>query len=147
MSKDLFTQMREVEIFTNRFLPSKKYITKSSKQFAKKLIDSGDYNLQEKYAEVRRLKEAIDVIESEFKKALPDESFEYYGLKATYRNGGSSLNYAEDEKYLELQSQLKHRESLLKVASESNIDFYDEEGVKVPKVSKTERKSSLSITF
>jgi len=39
------------------------------------------------------------------------------------------------------------RESLLKVALTSNIEFYDELGVLVPKVSTTPRASSITIKF
>ena len=147
MSKDLFMMMREEEVATSNFLPSKKEIQKSSKDFALKIIEDGEHNLYEVFAQSVRLKEALTIIESEIKSKLPNEAFESFGLKGVYRSGGDNINYLEDETYLELQSKLKHRESLLKVALESDIDFYDEEGVKVPKVSKTPRKSSLAVSF
>lgn len=147
MSKDLFTQMREVEIFTDRFLPTKNEITISAEKFAKELIESGNLNMQEKYAEVRRLKEVVDVIESEFKKALPDENFEAFGLKATYRNGGSIANYEEDSFYASLKRKLEERKMQLDLALKTDEVFYDGTGEEVPKVSKTERKGSLSISF
>ncbi len=147
MSKELFFLMREAEVATSNFLPTKKEITKSSTAFAKKLIDDGNHNPEELYAQAIRLKEALNVIEGVLKSNLPDENFEAFGLKGTYRSGGDSINYAEDEKYLEIKGQLAHRESLLKTALKSDIDFYDEEGVKVPKVSTTPRKSSLAISF
>lgn len=147
MSKDLFMMMREEEVATSNFLPSKKEIQNSSKEFAKKIIDNGEHNLKEVYAQSIRLKEAINTIEAFLKSNLPDEDFEEFGLKGQYRSGGNTINYKEDEKYLELQNQLKHRESLLKAALGSDIEFYDEEGVKVPKVSTTPRKSSLAISF
>lgn len=147
MSKQLFEQMREVEIFTNRFLPSKTEIVQSAEQLAKDLIDSGNLNIQEKYAEIRRLKEAVDVIESEFKKSLPDENFEAFGLKGTFRNGGAVANYDEDIVYASIKKQLDDRKTLLDAALKTDEPFYDSEGVEVPKVSKTARKSSLSISF
>lgn len=147
MSKQLFEQMREVEIFTNRFLPSKTEIVRSAEKFAKGLIDSGNLNIQEKYAEIRRLKEAVDVIESEFKKSLPDENFEAFGLKGTFRNGGTVANYDEDIVYASIKKQLDDRKTLLDAALKTDEDFYDSEGVEVPKVSKSARKSSLSISF
>lgn len=147
MSKQLFEQMREVEIFTDRFLPSKKEIIQSAEQFAKDLIDSGNFNIQEKYAEIRRLKEAVDVIESEFKKSLPDENFEAFGLKGTFRNGGAVANYEDDPIYASIKKQLDNRKTLLDAALKTDEPFYDVEGIEVPKVSKTERKSSLSISF
>ena len=139
--------MREEEVHTMNFLPSKKELITSSTHFAERIIDSGDFNLQEVYAQALRLKEALNTIEQVFKKSLPDENFEAFGIKGQYRSGGDTVNYTDDEKYLEIKEQLKHRESLLKAALKSDIDFYDEEGVKVPKVSTTPRKSSLAVTF
>ena len=147
MSKDLFLMMREQEITTSNFLPTKRELNKTSEQFAKEMAESGEHNMLEVYAQALRLKESFSTIEKIFKDELPQENFEAFGLKGTFRNGGASLNYSEDEIYLELQQQLKHRESLLKVAADSPIEFYDENGVLVPRVSKTERKSSLAITF
>lgn len=147
MSKDLFMQMREREIITDNFFLTKKEIQKSTTSFIKEIIDSGNYNIQEKYCEVRRLKEAVDVIESELKKALPDENFEAFGFKATYRGGGSVANYNDDPIYASIKKQLDNRKTLLDAALKSDEIFYDSEGIEVPKVSKTERKSSLSVTF
>lgn len=147
MSKDIFMQMREREIITDNFVPTKKEIQKSTTSFIKEIIDSGNYNIQEKYCEVRRLKEAVDVMESELKKALPDENFEAFGVKATYRGGGSVANYNDDPIYASIKKQLDNRKTLLDAALKTDDPFYDSEGIEVPKVSKTERKSSLSVTF
>lgn len=139
--------MREREIATTNFLPTKKELQKTSKEFAEDLINSGEYNLQEVYAQALRLKEAVTNVEATLKEAMPDENFEAFGLKGQYRSGGNTTNYTDDEKYREIKAQLTHRESLLKAALNSDIDFYDEEGIKVPKVSTTPRKSSLAISF
>ena len=147
MSKDLFMLMREEEVATANYLPTKKELTKSSTQFAQNIVDNGEHNIHELFSQVVRIEEAIKNIKDVFKNSLPQENFEAFGLKGQYRSGGAVLNYNEDEHYSELQSQLKHRETLLKVAAESPIEFYDENGVLVPRVSKTERKSSLAISF
>jgi hypothetical protein len=147
MSKDLFMMMREAEISTDKFLPTKKEIQKSSKEFALKIIDEGNHNLQEVFSQALRLKEALSIIESELKLHLPEENFEAFGLKGTYRSGGNTINYSDDPAYAETQSKLKFRESLLKTALNGDEDFYDAEGIKVPQVSTTPRKSSLAISF
>src|SRR5690606_23584844 len=100
MSKDLFLMMREKEIATNNFLPTKKEIAKSSSEFAKSIIESGESNLYEVFAQSLRIKEAITTIEQELKSQLPDESFESFGLKGVFKNGGSKLNLDEDEIYV-----------------------------------------------
>mgnify|MGYP000055276312 CR=1 FL=1 len=147
MSKQLFELMREQELQTNNFLPSKKEIQLTSKKFVADLLDAGEINKVEVYAQALRLKEALSIIEAELKESLGQENFEAFGIKATFRNGGESLNYSDDPIYSELQSQLKAREELLKTALKIDYPFYDSEGIEIPKVSTTNRKSSLSITY
>ena len=147
MSKDLYQLMREQEIATSNFLPTKREIQTTSLNFAKKLIEDGNENIQEKFAQCIRLKEAFTTIESELKKSLPNENFEAFGLKGTYRSGGSIANYDEDIVYASIKKQLEDRKTLLDTALSINEEFYDSEGILIPKVSKTERKSSLAISF
>jgi len=147
MSKDLFLMMREQEVATSNFLPTKKELKTSSEKFAKDIVDSGDYNLEEVYAQALRLKESLTTIESVLKKELAEENFEAFGLKGTFRSGGDTKNYVEDDKYSDLQKQIKHRKELLDLALKSDIEIYDEDGVEVPKVSTTPRKSSLAISY
>ena len=147
MSKQLFELMRDQELQTTNFLPSKKEIQLTSKKFVSDLLDAGEVNKVEVYAQALRLKEALSIIEAELKESLGQENFEAFGIKATYRNGGESLNYSEDPIYADLQKQLKAREELLKTALKIDYPFYDSEGIEIPKVSTTNRKSSLSITY
>lgn len=145
-SKDLFMMMREAEISTNNFLPTKKEIHKSSKAFAEKIVDEGSHNLQEVFAQALRLKEALSIIEGELKSYLPEENFEAFGLKGTYRSGGNTINYAEDPVYSEIKKDLDDRVDLLKLAQKQYL-VLDAGGNEIPKVSTTERKSSLAISF
>lgn len=144
-SKDLFIQMREQEITTSNFLPTKKELQKSSKEFAQKIVDDGEQDIEEVYAQALRLKEALTVIETVLKSNLPQENFESFGLKGTYRSGGDSLNYSEDEVYNTLKQDLDNRVELLKLAQKQEV--LDTYGNEVPKVSTTPRKSSLAISF
>lgn len=145
MSKDLFLMMREEEVATANFLPTKKELQQSSKDFALGLLESGEHNITEIYSQAARLKEAVSTIESVLKSGLPEENFEGYGLKGTYRSGGDTLNYSEDEVYRTLKADLDARVELLKLAQKQ--DVFDAYGNDVPKVSKTQRKSSLAISF
>ena len=145
MSKDLFLMLREEEVATSNFLPTKKELSKSSKSFAEELVNSGDHNLTELYSQAIRLKEALTVVEGVLKSKLPEENFEAFGLKGTYRSGGDSINYNEDEIYQILKSDLEARAELLKLAQKQ--DVFDASGNEVPKVSVTPRKSSLAISF
>lgn len=147
MSKDLFFQMREHEVHTLNTYPSKKEIQHQAFDLAKKIVDAGDEDMYQKLAEAIRIKEAVTVIEQTFRNALPDENFSAYGLKGTFKNGGATLNYKEDEKFNELQKLIDERKSLLDLASKSESEIYDSEGILVPKLSKINRKSSLNISF
>jgi hypothetical protein len=145
MSKDLFMMMREQEVATSNFLPTKKELAKSSKDFAEQLIDSGNYSTEELYAQSLRLKEAVSVIEETLKGKLPQENFEAFGIKGTYRSGGDTINYSQDEVWSVLKKDLDDRTELLKLAQKQ--DIIDAYGNEVPKVSTTPRKSSLAISF
>lgn len=147
MSKDLFLEMREQEVITDNFLPTKKEIVKSSSEFATNIINSGEYNVTEVYAQSLRLKEAINEIEKVLKKALPEEKTEAFGLKITYKNGGDTINFKEDDVIQVLEKQLAQRKELLKTALKSESIIYDSEGVEVPKVSTTPRKGGISVSF
>jgi hypothetical protein len=145
MSKDLFLMMREEEVSTSNFFPTKKELVILSKDFAKAIVDNGEHNIQEVYAQALRLKESISAIESVLKSELPQEKFEAFGLNGTYRSGGNSINYNEDETYKQLKADLDSRTELLKLAQKQ--DVLDTGGNEVPKVSVTPRKSSLAISF
>jgi hypothetical protein len=146
-SKNLLMLMQEQELNTNNFLPSRKELQSHAKQFTTELIDKGEVDKVELFAQAIRLNEVLSVVTEQLKSSLPNENFEAYGLKGTYRNGGSTPNYADDEKWQQLKQVLTDREMLLKVAQKSNETIYDSEGCEVPKVSENIRKSSLSITF
>ena len=139
--------MREQEVMTDNFLPSKKEIQKSFKDFALELIDKGEVNLFEVFAQSIRYKEAFSIIESEIKNKLPQEKFESFGVKGVYKNGGSVFNYNEDDVIQKLNKLIETRKKLLETAYYSDTPIYDEDGVEVPKISKKQRKSSLAITF
>jgi len=147
MSKGLFELMRQQEIETQNFLPNKKEIQFSSKKFITNLLEEGNINKYELLSQAKRMSEALEVINEELLKVLPQENFEEFGLKGTFRNGGETISYKECEIWSDIQKELKEREELLKLALKSDKEIYDEAGVLVPKVSTTPRKSSLSISF
>lgn len=147
MSKDLFLLMRNQEVQTSNFLPNKKEIQFTSKKFIKEILDAGESNPYELIAQAKRMQEAIDVVTSELLAILPQENFESFGLKGTFRNGGDTVNFKDDKTWSDIQKELKEREELIKAALKSDKEIYDENGVQVPKVSTTPRKSSLSISF
>ena len=145
MSKDLFMMMREQEIQTSNFLPTKKEIQLSSQKFITEILDSGEVDKYELLAQAKRLGEALEVINTELLKVLPQENFEAFGIKGTFRSGGDTINFAEDEVYATIKKDLDARTEQLKMAQKQ--DTFDAYGNQVPKVSTTPRKSSLAISF
>jgi hypothetical protein len=146
-NRDLFLMMREQEVQTSNFVPTKKEIILNASNFAKSLIDSGEVDKVELFAQAIRMSEALSVITEQLKQSLPQENFEAFGLKGTYRSGGSTPNYSEDELWSKLKEKLTDREMLLKVAMKSKETIYDSEGCEVPRVSENIRKSSLAISY
>ena len=145
MSKDLFFMMREQEVQTSNFLPTKKEIQLSSQKFISEILDAGEIDKFELLAQAKRMGEALDIINAELLKVLPQENFEAFGLKGTFRSGGDTINYAEDEVYATIKKDLDARTEQLKMAQKQ--DTFDAYGNQVPKVSTTPRKSSLAISF
>ena len=147
MSKDLFQLMREQEVQTQNFLPNKREIQFSAKTFITNVLDAGETDKFELLAQAKRMGEALEVINAELLKVIPQENFEAFGLKGTFRSGGETINYKDCEVWSDINRELKEREELLKIALKSHNEIYDEAGVQVPKVSTTPRKSSLAISF
>jgi hypothetical protein len=147
MSKDLFQLMREQEIQTANFVPNKKEIQFSARTFIKDLLDAGETDKFELLAQAKRMGEALEVINAELLKVLPQENFEAFGLKGTFRSGGETINFKDCEVWSDINRELKEREDLLKLALKSQNEIYDAAGVQVPKVSTTPRKSSIAISF
>ena len=145
MSKDLFMLMREQEIQTSNFLPNKKEIQFSAKTFITNILEAGETDKYELLAQAKRMGEALEIINTELLKVLPQENFEAFGLKGTFRSGGDTINYAEDEIYATIKKDLDARTEQLKLAQKQ--DTFDAYGNQVPKVSTTPRKSSLAISF
>lgn len=145
MSKQLF-ELMQMQTISEAF-PTKREIQSNAQQFVTELIENGEQDKLEMFAQAVRINEALSIVTDSLKKSLSNENFEVYGIKGQYRNGGETLNYSEDHIYAELQEKLKQRAELIKVATKSNDPIYDSEGVEVTKVSTTPRKDSLVITF
>ena len=139
--------MREQEIQTQNFLPNKKEIQFSATKFINDVIDGGEVDKYELLAQAKRMQEALDVITAKILEVVPQENFEAFGLKGTFRNGGETINYKDDFKWSEIKEKLNEREMLLKVALKSNSSIYDDDGVEVTRVSTSPRKDTLAISW
>ena len=137
--------MREQEVQTSNFLPTKKEIQLSSQKFISEILDAGEIDKFELLAQAKRMGEALDIINAELLKVLPQDNFEAFGLKGTFRSGGDTINFIEDEVYATIKKDLDARTEQLKMAQKQ--DTFDAYGNQVPKVSTTPRKNSLAISF
>jgi len=115
-------------------------------------VENGVVNPLDAFASFNKLeklfKEAkvkIDEMARDEAEKYTAKTFTFGNVEFTRKDGAKKLNYSEDLLYSNLQTQLKAREELLKVAQKSTI--YDDEGVEVPKVSISHNKDSLMVKF
>jgi hypothetical protein len=115
-------------------------------------VEAGVVNPLDAFASFNKLeklfKEAkvkIDELARDEAEKYTAKTFTFGNVEFTRKQGAKKLNYSEDLLYSNLQTQLKAREELLKVAQKSTI--YDDEGVEVPKVSISYNKDSLMVKF
>jgi hypothetical protein len=144
-SKHLFELMTQQEIATNNYLPNKKEIELSSKSFAKNLIDSGEIDKLEAFAQAERLTTAISNVRDELKASLPREKQIAYGIEINPVNGRQMIQFSDDPIWQQLNADLKAREELLKLALKQ--DVIDAYGENVPKVSVKYASDSLNIKY
>ena len=145
MSKQLFELMQQQQIA--EAFPTKKQVQSNAQQFANNLIESGEQDNLEMFAQAVRINDAFSMVTDTLKKSLPAEKQTAYGIEFNTTNGRILIQYSEDPIYAEIQKQLKDREELLKVALKTDSPFYDSEGVEVPKVSVKYSTDSLTVKY
>jgi hypothetical protein len=143
-NSDLFLQIREQEAFD--FSASKKAIIEQGQKFVTAVKDSGEVDKFELLSRVVRLKEFVNTLDAELRKEFTEKA-SGYGIELIPVNGRKMVQYADDPVYADLQKQLKDREELLKTALATDCEFYDSEGVQVPKVSVKYSADSLQVKF
>ena len=92
-------------------------------------------------------KTQVDISALEEAEKYGNKSFDYRGVKFTFRNGSKALQYKEDDVVQSLEEKLKERKDLVKLATQSKDVIYDSDGVQVDKVSIKNGKDSLSVKF
>lgn len=147
MSKLQFFNMRAeemVQMYDSTF--SKREAIKTGKDLVLKAIEEGNVDKEQLLANLSRLKWVLESADTELRSRIEIyEKKTVLGLEFNYQSGGNTTNYSDDAVWRDLKAKLTHREDLIKLALKSEFDFYDEEGVKVEKVSLTPRKSSITI--
>jgi hypothetical protein len=144
-SKNLLMLMQEQEVESNNFLLTKKELELFSKSFAKNLIDSGEIDKLEAFAQAERLTTAISNVRDELKASLPREKQIAYGISIEPVNGRQIFQFSDDPIWQQLNADLKAREELLKLALKQ--DVIDAYGNDVPKVSVKYASDSLNVKY
>jgi hypothetical protein len=149
ISSEQFLQLRAEEVavmYDHTF--SKKEALLVGKRMVDNLIEEGDIEPKQVWANICRLKEVLNSADARFREVLYIfEKESINGVEFTPVQGGETLNYKEDPTYLQMLEELKEREELLKIAYKSNNELFDGYGNIVPKVSTSPRKSSITVRF
>ena len=147
MSKDLFFEMRTEEIATmydSTF--TKKEASQTGSSLVKNALENGDVDKMQLFANLARLNEVISSALNECRNSIDVyEKVSVLGVEFNPTNGGNTINYSDDEIWVELKRCLDARTEELKLAQKQ--DVFDAYGNQVPKVSTTPRKSSITIKF
>ena len=147
MSKLQFFEMRAEEIATiydSTF--TKKEAILTGKRMVDNLLESGEIDKMSFGANLIRLNEVIGSAVSTFRDSIIDIDKQLVlGVEFNPVNGGNTINYVDDEIYVELKRCLDSRVEQLKLAQKQ--DTFDAYGNQVPKVSTTPRKSSITVKF
>lgn len=149
MSKDKFLQMRmeEVAVMYDHTFTKKEAIL-TGKRMVDELFESGEIEPIKVWSNICRLKEVVNSADSEFRNRI--EIFEktnQNGVEFSAVQGGETINYKDDEIYMDIFTELKEREELLKIAYKAKNEIYDQNGVIVTRCSSTPRKSSITCKF
>lgn len=118
-------------------------------EFALKKINEGKEDLFAILSKIIRMKEALDSAEKELLQGIniSGKSHEAYGISYSERNGAERLQYSEDEVISELSATIKERKELVKMATKSKKEVFDEEGIQVNPVSSKFDKNSIIIKW
>lgn len=143
MSKQLFELMQQQQIA--EAFPTKKQVQSNAQQFANDLIESGEQDKLEMFAQAIRINEALSIVTDTLKKSLPTEKQTAYGIEIIPVNGRQMIQYSEDPIWQQLNNDLKAREELLKLALKQ--DVIDNYGNDVPKVSVKYASDSLTVKY
>lgn len=149
MSKDKFLEMRMEQVaimYDHTF--SKKEAIATGKKLVNELLEDGEIEPMQVWANICRLKEVVISADATFRDKIEIiEKKSVNGVEFSAVQGGETINYKEDEIYMDIFNELKEREELLKLAFKSKNEIYDQNGVEVTKCNSTPRKSSITCKF
>lgn len=127
---------------------SKKQATQTGEQLVNDLFERGEVDPLKVFSNIVRLKQVIDTAEKAFRERINLNTADTWnGVTFTPKNGSEKLNLSEDPIYADLESKLKERGELVKLATKSKDQIFDAQGCEVSKVSSTFCKSSITVTF
>jgi hypothetical protein len=141
----------EITKFQSEFkaVSTKKEVETTAEQVALSLIDSGNVSNEDLLTNAKKLYDfASKYFETIKNKVYGNVTLDKFnGVLIAIRGGGKKLNYSEDPVYAEMERKLKSRKELLDLAFKTKEPIFDSEGVEVPKVSFTEGKDQIVLTY
>lgn len=145
----MFLEMRAEDMITmydHSF--TKKDATITGENLVNELFERGEIEPIKVFSNIVRLKQVIDTAEKAFRERIDlNTADSWNGVTFTPKNGSEKLNLSEDSVYAGLESKLKERGELVKLATKSKDVIFDSDGCEVPKVSSTFTKSSITVSF
>ena len=134
---------------------TKREIHTYAQDVAQNLIDEGMFNPLQYFIQTKKLSEFL----TEFIKLIEEEATNEYdkyneisvsafGVEINQKSGGKLLDYESDHEYTLIKKQLSDRKILLDTAFRLSDQFFDNDGIEIPKVKiKTIRKDSLTVKY
>ena len=119
---------------------SKRQLSDLGSQHAKTLLDEGYSDAVVLVTQARKAIEFLKGFDAQCDSIAREEltrdgvEMEIYGAKLSLSSTGDRLDYDADPVYKQIKSQLKAREDMLKLARNAAEEFYDGEGIAVPRV-------------
>jgi hypothetical protein len=146
-----FLLMRMQEESGQLYVPiiSKDDIKDKAEQDAITIMNEGDFYADEVLVDAVRISDYLTTFIRTLRDNIDEKKTRdaLKGVKISFKNAPSRLNYAEDTTWQEIKEKLSAREELLKLAEKSKDAIYDADGAEVPRVSRSGGGRSINLKY
>jgi hypothetical protein len=146
-----FLLMRANEESGQLYVPiiSKDDIKEKAERDALTIMNEGDFYADEVLVDAVRISDYLTTFIRTLRDNINEEKTRdaLKGVKISFKNAPSRLNYSEDTTWQEIKEKLSEREELLKLAEKSKDAIYDADGAEVPRVSRSGGGRSINLKY
>jgi len=146
-----FLLMRANEESGQLYVPiiSKDDIKEKAERDALTIMNEGDFYADEVLVDAVRISDYLTTFIRTLRDNINEEKTRdaLKGVKISFKNASSRLNYSEDTTWQEIKENLSEREELLKLAEKSKDAIYDADGAEVPRVSRSGGGRSINLKY